>query len=236
MSIKKDVNALKRTARLAGVLILITTVFAPSILLSADLVVPGDARATVNNIRASEGLFRLGIAGQSVIFLVEIGLVAVLYDLFRPVNKTLSLVAALARLAMATIQGTNLLNHFHVLQLVNGSGYLSVFAPEQLEALVLLYLGAYDYVVLIWGWFFGLQLLVLGYLIYRSSYMPRLLGILLVITGLSYLAHSYGTTILPQYHEIFTTIGYLGYLELVFPLWLVIKGVQDRGQTLAKPA
>src|SRR5215210_6433752 len=85
--------------------------------------------------------------------------------------------SAYARLAMAVMQGMNLLNYCFVLLLVSGASYLTVFDPDQVHALVLLFLNAYDYVALIWAMFFALHLLVLGYLVYKSGYLPRILGI-----------------------------------------------------------
>ncbi|UCC88366.1 MAG: DUF4386 domain-containing protein [Anaerolineales bacterium] len=223
-------NANKKTARIAGVLILITAVLAifSMVYVPSTLIVPGDAAATANNIMASEGLFRIGIASDAVIFLIEIGLVVLFYVLLKPVNKTLSLVAAFARLAMTIIQGINLLNKFAALLLLSGAGYLAAFEPDQLQALVLLFLNAHEFVVHIWGLFFGLHLLVLGYLVYKSGYIPRILGVLLVILGLNYLTQSFGNFLLPKYEHIFVWVGYVGYFELVWPLWLVIKGVKDQ--------
>jgi hypothetical protein len=190
--------------------------------------VPGDAVTTANNIMASEGLFRLGIVGGAVTFLIEIAIVVMLYVLLKPVSKTLSLVAAFARLAMTVVQGINLLNHFNVLLLLSGADYLTVFKPDQLHALVLLFLNAREYVEVIWGLFFALHLFFLGYLVYKSGYIPRILGILLVIASLSYLIQGFGNILFPKYKEIFAWVGWSSIIEVVFPLWLVIKGVKDQ--------
>ncbi|MFB0533833.1 MAG: DUF4386 domain-containing protein [Anaerolineae bacterium] len=230
MKPKEKMNSLKKTARIAGLLILIITVFAPFSMMyvPSNLIVPGDAATTANNIMAFEGLFRAGIASDSVVFLIEIVIVVVLYVLLKPVSKTLSLVAAFSRLAMTVIQGINLLNHFTALLLLSGADYLTVFEPDQLYALVLLFLNAHEYVVLIWGLFFGLHLLVLGYLVYKSGYIPRIVGVLLVFASLCYLIQTFGNILLPKYEEIFATIGFLSIIELAFPLWLLIKGVKDQ--------
>ena len=148
-------NSLKRTARIAGALILIMSV--PALFAFAyvgpRLIVPGDATATANNIMASEGLFRLGIVSDSLVFLIEFALVVMLYVLLKPVSKTLSLIAAFSRLAMAVIQGINLLNHLVPLLLLGGADYLTVFDPDQLHALALLFLDAFVYGSHIWGLF-----------------------------------------------------------------------------------
>jgi len=220
-------QAIQRTARLVGLLILIMAVFAPfsMIYVPSTLIVPGDAATTAQNIMASEGLFRLGIASDAVVVLLELVIVVLLYVLLKPVSKILSLVAAFSRLAMTVIQGVNLLTHFVVLLLLSGAGYLTVFAPDQLHALGLLFLNAHADMVLIWGLFFALHLLVLGYLVYKSGYIPRIVGVLLMIASLCYLTQSFGNILLPQYEGIFTSVGLLSTVEIALPLWLLIKGV-----------
>ncbi|HEX2098693.1 MAG TPA: DUF4386 domain-containing protein, partial [Rubrobacteraceae bacterium] len=143
------------------------------------------------------------------------------------VSRTLSLVAAFARLALAIIQGINLLPYFIALLLLSGAGYLTVFEPDQLDALMLLFLNAHGYGVFIWQLFFGFHLFVLGYLIYKSGYFPRILGILMVVGALGYLIDGYGNILFPNYAEIFGVIvGVTAVIgELPFFLWLLIKGV-----------
>jgi hypothetical protein len=122
-------------------------------------------------------LFRAGIANDAVVFLLEI---------------------AFARLAMTVVQGVNLLNYFLVLLLLGGAGYLTVFEPDQLDALVLLFLDAHERVAFIWGLFLGLHLLLLGYLVYKSGYIPRITGVLLVVAALCYLTQSFGNILIPN--------------------------------------
>jgi hypothetical protein len=216
-------------ARVAGLLLLIVTVLGPFSLLyvPSTLFVPGDATATADNIRASEGLFHLGIVSDSLIFLIEVVLTALLYVLLRPVSRALSLGAAFARLAMAIVQGINLLPYFIALLLLSGAGYLRVFEPDQLDALALLFLNAHQDGVYIWQAFFGLHLAMLGYLIFKSGYFPRILGILVVVGALGYLADSYGNILYPNYGETFGwVVGVTAVFgELPFFLWLLIKGV-----------
>jgi len=219
-------------ARVAGLLYLIIFIAAPFsfFFVRSTIIVPGDATATANNIMASEWLFRLGIVSDSVVFLSEIVLVALLYLLLKPVSRTLALVMMSSRLAMAVMQGVNLLNYFVVLMLLSGAGYMTVFQPDQLHALVLLFLNAYEYVALIWGTFFGLHLLVLGYLVLKSGYFPKFLGVLLALASFGYLIDSFGNFLLPQYEEIFASVvvvlALLG--ELSFTFWLLFKGVNVR--------
>ncbi len=222
-------NSINKIARSAGFLYLLIAVcggFSFFYMRSA-IIVSGDAAATVTNLLASEFLFRLGIVSDAVVFLSEILLMALLYILFKPVSKTLSLAAAFARLAMVVMQGMNLLNYFFALLLVSGAGYLAVFEADQLHALALLFLNAYEYVALIWGAFFGLTNLLLGYLVYKSGFLPWVIGILLVLTGAGYLIDSFGNFLLPQYDALYASIvlwlALLGELSLTF--WLLIKGV-----------
>jgi hypothetical protein len=226
-------NSLKKTARTAGVLYLILAVVGPFSLMIAgtNLIVPGDAAATAANIAAAESLFRWGMVGDSIIFLTEIVLSVILYMFLKSVNKTWSLVAMTSRLAMATLQGLNLLNKLLALLFAGGAGFLTAFEPDQLQALVMLSLTAYSYVQVVWGLFFGLHLMVMGYLVVKAEYIPAILGYLLMLTALGYLSDSYARLLLPAYGEtpIFLVIP-MALGELIFPLWLLIKGVKGQPQ------
>jgi len=231
----QDTNSLKRTARIVAILTLAMTVVAVfSMLYVPTLIVRGDALATAQNILAAEGRFRLSIVGHVLICFIEIALLVFLYVLVKPVNKTLSLIAAAARLAMTAIQGMNLVFHFVVLELLGGPESLGVFGPDQLRALSLLSLKGYEAGVLIWGLFFALHLAVLGVLVFRSGYIPRVLGILLAVAALCYLVQDFGTILWPQYRETLSIVGYLSSVEIAFPLWLLVKGVRE--QPRANPA
>jgi hypothetical protein len=193
----------------------------------AQLIVPGDAAATAANITASESLLRLGgIGSELIVLLSEVVLSVLLYILLRPVNGTLSLLAAVARLAMTTIHGLNLLNYFLVLQLVGGAGYLSVFGPDQLQALALLFLNAHHYGFEIGIAFFTLHVFMLGYLILKSGYFPKVLGVLFIVAGIGYLLDSTGQLLLANYG---TTPAFIALpiiiSEIAFPLWVLFKGV-----------
>ena len=228
-------NSLNKTARITGVLYLIITALAPFSMMyvPSKLIVVGDAARTAGNLLASQGLFRLAIAGDAVVFLIEIAIVALLYVLLRPVNKTLALVAAFSRLAMTVVQGVNLLTYLLPLMLLGGVGYLSVFEPGQLHALVLLFLNLHGSVALVWGLFFGLHLLVLGYLVYKSGYISRVPGVALLLASLCYLVQGFGNILLPGHSGTFAAVGFLSIVEVVFPLWLLIKGVKGRAAVAA---
>jgi hypothetical protein len=223
-------KSIKNTARITGFLWLLIAVLAPfSILyIPSTLIVPGDAATTASNIVASDGLFRLGIVADSVVVLLEIALIAVLYVLLRPVNKTLALVATFARLAMTVVMAVNVFNSLGVLLLSSDAKYLQAFEPGQLHALVLLFLNLHDSGIYIWQVIFGFHLLVIGYLVFTSGYLPRILGILLMVACLGYLVDSFGILFpisgaLSIVSSVLLAAGVIG--ELSFTLWLLIKGV-----------
>jgi hypothetical protein len=220
-------DSIQKIARITAVLIFVTVVLAPfsMVYVPTTLIVAGDATATANNIMASQGLFRVGMASDSIVFLTEIALTVMVYVLLKPVSPTLALIATCARLAMTIVQGINLLNHFYVLLLLSGASYLSAFPPEQLHALVLLFLNAHENVVIIWGLFFALHLALEGYLVFKSDYLPQWLGIVLMFVSLCYFTQNFGLMLLPQYKDTFMLIGGLAVAEIALPLWLLIKGV-----------
>ncbi len=226
-------KSIQNTARFAGVLYLIITVAAivAHQYVPSTLIVPGDAAMTASNIAASETLFRVGGVGSELIILLsEIVLAVVLYVLLKPVNKTLSLIAAVSRLAMTTIHGLNLLNYYFVLSLVGGAGYVTAFSPEQVNALVSLFLDAHHYGFTIGIAFLTIHVFVLGYLILKSGYFPSVLGILFLAAGVGYLVDSFALLLSTSYDTtpIFLAIP-IALAEIAFPLWLLIKGVNTEG-------
>ncbi|MCP5097750.1 MAG: DUF4386 domain-containing protein [Chloroflexi bacterium] len=227
MNTKEKTNP-NKTARIAGVLYLLIAVCGGFAFFAGyeSLIVSGDATATVNNIINSESIFRIGLAGDALTFLGEIVLTVLLYNLFKPVNRTHSLIAAFSRLAMTAMIGVNMLNKLIALHLLSSADYLAVFALDQLHALANLFLTAYGYGSLIWGIFFGLHLLIIGYLIFKSTYFPKFLGILFLFASFGYLTDSFGNFLLPQYDAFYTAIVLATIpAELAFAFWLLIKGV-----------
>lgn len=222
---------IKRTARIAGLLYLAIFVVAPFAFLvgRSTIVVGGDAVSTAENLVTNEGLFRWGMVAESAVFIIEIVLAAILYVILRPVSRSISLAAAFARVSEAVVQAVNLLTSILALLVVGGAGYLAAFEPEQLDALVLLFLDANEFVILVWGLLFALHLLLLGYLVYRSGFFPRILGVLLVLAAIGYFAESYGNILAPELGGVLATVVVVLAVpgELAFALWLVIKGVDE---------
>ena len=222
-------SSINSTARLAGGLYLAMALFAgfgimyvPSVLL-----VRGDAVTTSRNIMASEWLFRSGILSHLIAQIIFIFLVLALYRLLKTVNKdhaVLMVVLALLSIPMAFF---NEVNQLAVLRLLS-SADAGAFTLSQLQAQAMLFLDMRESGILVTLVFWGLWLLPLGSLVLRSGFLPKLLGILLAIAGAGYLFDSGTQLLFPGFATIsqFTFVG-----ELLFPLWLLIKGVNvDRWQ------
>ena len=226
-------KSIQRNARFAGVLYLVITAAAilAHIYVPSVIVVPGDAAATANNMIESATLFRLGtVGGELVVLLSEVVLAVVLFVLLKPVNKTLSLIAAVSRLVMTTVHGINMINYFFAMLLVSGTGYLSAFSTEQAQSLAMLFLEAHGYGFTIGIAFLTIHVFVLGYLIFKSGYFPKVLGVLFIAAGVGYLVDSFALLLSPTYE---TTPGIIAAViaiaEIAFPVWLLIKGVDKEG-------
>lgn len=222
-------------ARLIGILyfvIIAAGIFAEFVV-RQSLIVPSDATATATKILASEGLFRAGIAADLIMVLADVGVGLLFYLLFRRMNHTLALLTAFLRLAQGTVLCINLLNLFFGLALLHGSAALGVFDTAQLHALALPFLEAHGMGYALALIFFGVSLLPLGYLLITSRYVPRILGILLLVAALGYLSDSFARVLLVNYsvyQPFFDNVVFLPAFiaELALTLWLLIKGVKVR--------
>jgi hypothetical protein len=215
-------------ARIGGILYLLIIVggILLPILVSVRLVVPSNAVSTVQNIIASPSLWRIGITGDIVIHVLDIPLMVVLYVLLKPINKSLALLAVFFNLIQTAVLVANTLNLVMPMLLLGNTNFLKVFEPDQLYALAYLFVEAYDYGTLIGLIFFGFACLVYGYLLFKSGYFPKPLGVLMTIAGLSYLANSLTHILAPAYAEKIGMILVLALIgELSFCLWLLTKGV-----------
>lgn len=225
-------HPLHRTARATGLLYLVVIVcagFAEGYVRSG-LIVPDDAAVTTSNIASAEWLFRLGFVSDLIAFLCDAAVAVLLYVLLRPVSQTLSLLAATLRLlAHPAIASANLLNHFMALLLAREAAHAPVPGVEQLEALTLLFTELHGAGYLIGGAFFGVHLLLLGYLVYRSTYVPRVLGILLVLAAGGYLVESFGTFLFPDHEAIYVWIVAVPavFAEVSLALWLAFRGIRS---------
>lgn len=223
----------RETAKIAGfgyLIIIIAGIFA-EFFVRSRLIVPGEAATTANNIIAFEGLFRLGIAGDLIMLSCDVMVALALYVLLKPVNKSLALLAAFFRLTQTAILGINLLNLLLVVLLLSGADFVTVMSTEQLYAQVLLFLKAHNYGYLIGLVFFGFHCFVLGYLILKSSYIPRILGVLLIAASSGYLIDSFANILLSNYVDyemIFLLVVAVPAIiaELSLCLWLLFKGAK----------
>jgi hypothetical protein len=216
-------------ARMGGVLYLI--IIAAGLFAEAfvrdRLVVPADAASTATNIMAHESLFRLGIAADLTTFLCAVALTMILYVLLKPVNRNVALLMMIFNLVQDAIGGLNALNTYRPLQLLANTEYLRVFSTEQLQGLALLSLKAHSVGFGIALIFFGVSCLALGYLIFMSDFLPKVLGILIAIAGTCYLVNSLALILSPSLASIlFPSIlipAFVG--ELSLAVWLTVKGV-----------
>jgi len=210
-------------ARVAGFLYLIANLFAPFTLLylPSRFIVRGDAAATASNIMASESLFRFGIVLNLFTFIGQIFLVLALYQLLKVVNKNMASLMVIFSLAAVPIAMLNELNNLAVLQLLSGADYLKVFTTEQLQALALLFINLHSQGFNIAQIFWGLWLFPMGYLVFKSGFLPSMLGVLLMIACVGYVIQSVAAFLGHNVSIIFFT----AWGELLLLLWLLIKGV-----------
>jgi len=218
-----------KTARIAGFLylLLVPLGILGILYIPTTLVVSGDIAATINNIRANESLFRLGIVSAIAAQLVNIFVVLYLYKLLKPVNRGMAQLMVIFLLLGVPIAFLNELTHLAVLLLLNGADYLAVFTPEQSQGMVAFFLDLHQYGIFIAQVFWGLWLFPMGYLVYKSGYLPRIIGILLMIGCFGYLMDSFIFFFVPDFGITVSEFTFLG--EVLLPLWLVIKGVNVEG-------
>ncbi len=214
-------------ARITGVfylLTILTGIFAQGFV-SGSLVVDGDAAASATNILTHKSLFELGFTVYLIEMAFQIAITALFYDLLKPAGKSISLVAAFLGLAGCVIKTFSRLFYIAPLFILGGAHYLSVFSPEQLQALALLFLKVNDHGAAIALVFFGFYAFLTGYLILRSTFLPRFLGVLSVLGGLGWLTFLNQ----PLGYRLFPYIAVLGILGAVaLILWLLVFGVNEQ--------
>jgi hypothetical protein len=214
-------------ARITGALYLLTMltgIFAQGFV-SGSLVVDGDAAATATNILRHKTLFQLGFAVYLIEMACQIAMTALFYDLLKPAGRRVSLLAAFLGFAGCIIKTFSRLFFIAPLFILGGAHYLTVFSAEQLQALALLFLKVNDHGAAIALVFFGFYALLTGYLIIRSTFLPRILGVLSVVGGLGWLTFLYQ----PLGYQLFPYIAVfalLGAVSLI--LWLLVFGVNEQ--------
>lgn len=218
--------SLRKAALVAGFGLLIMTIsyLVADIFVFRKLIVAEDAITTANNIMANGMLFRAGICGFLIVIICDVVVAWALYVFLKPANKSLSLLAAWFRLVYSTIFGSALVNYFSVLQLLSGTDHVKVFETDRLHAQVMLSINAFRD-----GWatglvFFGLHLALLGYLVFKSGYITRFWGVLLLVAGFGYLIDYFGKFLFPDFDAAISLVT--GWGELLFMFWLLIKGAK----------
>ena len=224
-------NSNKKIARIAGVLYLIYIVvftFASEIGRSR-MIVFGNAAATAKHIMASEGQFRAGFV--SALFAAVFFLLAAwaLYVLLKPVNKNLALLFLLLNLGGVIVECINTLNLLAALLILGDADYLKAFQVDQQQALVMLFLNLYKNGFMIAQIFYGAWLFPLGYLVFKSGVLPKILGVVLMIHCFSWLMYFSLFFLSPDY-DVTTNLSFLlGFIaEFGLTLWLLIKGIKDQ--------
>ena len=213
--------------RFAGVLYLLMAIPAPFALiyLPRTLIVQGNATATANNITSSETLFRLGIVAELISQILFIFVVLALYDLLKEVNRRQARLMVVFVLVSVPIAFLNEMNSIAALLLVRGVDFLSVIGKPQQDALAMFFLKLHGGGLAVVQIFWGLWLFPLGLLVYRSGFLPRILGILLIVNSFAYPILSLTYFLAPQYGALASRVMTLPeFGELWFILWLLIKG------------
>ena len=221
-----SVDSVQTYARTAGVLVLISIIAGGfgEAYVPAALVVPRDAAATATRIITSESLFRWGFTAYLVEALCDATLTLLLYLLLRAVRKDLALLAVFFRLIGTAGFAMAQVFHFAALPIIGGADQLKGFSPEQLHALALLSLKVSGYGQSVFTMFYGVGSVLVGYLMYRSRFLPRLVGILLALSGLGFVAKTFTWVLAPSYSSPLLLMP-AGVAALALTGWLLVKGV-----------
>ena len=226
----------KKIARIAGLLylgVVLTGVFS-LMYVPSKLIVSDNASLTYQNITSYESLFRLGIVSGLLCYIFFLFLPLVLYKLLKPVNENFAKLMAFLAVLSVPLFFLNVQNEFTVLSLVNSTNKHFGFSAEQIQSQVMLYLDHYDNGMRIVHIFSGLWLFPFGYLVFKSGFLPKILGVLLMLGCFGYLINFVGHTLIPTYSKIGISLyislpASLG--EIGTCLWLLIMGAKDRKKT-----
>lgn len=197
----------------------------------SKLIVWSDAAKTVQQITASESLFRMSLLSSAICYLAFLLLPFILYKLLSSVNQIAARLMIILSVVSVPISMLNLQNKYAVLTLLNGKNYLNIFSEQQLQAQIMRLLENYDNGILILQIFWGLWLFPFGYLVYKSGFLPRVLGVLLMLGCCGYLVSFTGNTLMQNYGETFisrfdTMPAAFG--EIGTCLWLLLRGINEK--------
>ena len=219
------INSPQKTARVAACIFL--SIFflgiSTELFIRPGMIVPEDAEVTVRNIAASEALFRLSLVSDLLRQALLMLLPLVLYKLLKPVDKTIASLMVIFALVGVSISMLNEINHFAVLLLSSNTDYLTAFKADQLNTLVMFFLGLRKYGTYI-PQLLSFWVLLLGYLVFKSGFLPRILGILLILGGVCYSVSAVIFFLFPNLDTV--VLGLFAFIgESLFYLWLLIKGI-----------
>lgn len=213
-------------ARLAGGLYLLNVALSVfSLVAMTSMIVSGDAAQTAAKILASEQVFRFAFVANLIAAVAYVGVIAILYELFKPVNATLSAIAAFIGVAGCAVAGAMMIHSLATLSFLGDANYLAAFETDQLQALARtsLRLGALgNSIGLV---FFAFYCLSLGFLVLASRFLPKILGVVLVIAGMAWAVGSIGAFLAPSIALLSYLIPVSGLCELGFALWILVMGV-----------
>jgi hypothetical protein len=222
-------SATRNPGRYAGLLYVVTSIFGFFAMgyVPGKIIVHGDAAATASNILAHETLFRLGIAAQLIGMAGFIFVALALYELLKGVNQRQAALMVILIVVSVPIALVNELNSLAAVALARGADFLGVVDQSQREALAMFFLHLHGRGLVVSELFWGLWLLPLGYLVYKSRFLPRFLGVWLALAGIGWVVLCFTGILAPEYADKVNTFlqpAILG--EIAFMLWLVIKGAK----------
>jgi hypothetical protein len=227
-------NPKKKEAHMAGLLYLalaVTGVFS-LLYVPSTLIVSGDAATTADNIRSSELLFRAGILSGLVSSVIFVFLALALYRLFKEVSHRQAMLMVILVAISVAISFANTINQLGALNALSGAYFLSVFDKSELDSLAYLFLRINSWGTQIIQIFWGLWLFPFGVLVYKSDFIPKILGVLLIIAGFGYVLDTFMFLILPQYDGVPSTlIMIFETAELPIIFWLLIMGAKTPAET-----
>lgn len=232
---KFKINSLKKTARLAGLLylILIITGVYSIIYVTSKIIVQGDAVTTSKNIIDNEFLFRTGLINDLISNTIFLLLVLVLYQLFKQVNEHRA--KLMVALVVVQIPAVFIMEAFNITSLMIIKGeVLNTFELSQRQDLAMLFLKINDYGMVTLEMFWGLWLIPFGLLVYKSGFIPRVFGILLIIAGIAYMNDSFVSLLFPTYSTFVSkpTLILVAIGEISITLWFLIKGIKNNNSTI----
>lgn len=223
-------TSLSKNARVAGLLYILSSLFGMVRLIYVPnvLFVHGNAAATASNIAGHELLFRFGIVSYLVCNALWIFVMLALYQLLKGVDQALAVLMVILSLMVTPISFVNIANDIAALLFARGADFLSVFDKAQRQALVMLFLNLHHQLDLAWE-LLGVSFIPFGLLVYRSRFLPRILGVWLMIASFAYMALSFTGLLFPGYEDkVIRFAQPVLFAEVALMLWLAIMGVKEK--------